>query len=242
MERNNAITKPGYGKLVKSCKQAEEDGFDYVWIDTSCIDKTSSAELSESINSMFRWYKNAAVCYAFLSDVPSDSALDEDSPFAKSEWFTRGWTLQELVAPKRLNFYSCEWKYLGSKTHLSGVVSRITGIDEMTLQGRRQLHLSSIAARMSWEAKRETTREEDRAYSLLGLFDVQLPLLYGEGGENAFLRLQEELIRTSDDRSDLSMRSFVEFVFSGFIPHQFPQLQRHRHMQSGPEGISLRHN
>ncbi|GJC80283.1 vegetative incompatibility protein HET-E-1 [Colletotrichum liriopes] len=83
MERNNAITKPGYEKLVKSCKQAKEDGFDYVWIDTSCIDKTSSAELSESINSMFRWYKNAAVCYAFLADVPSDSALDEDSPFAK---------------------------------------------------------------------------------------------------------------------------------------------------------------
>ncbi|GKT83692.1 HET domain protein [Colletotrichum tofieldiae] len=225
MERNNAITKPGYEKVAKSCKQAEEDGFDYVWIDTSCIDKTSSAELSESINSMFRWYKNAAVCYAFLSDVPSDSALDEDSPFAKSEWFTRGWTLQELVAPKRLEFYSCEWKLLGSKGHLSGVISRITGIDELTLQGRRQLHLSSIAARMSWATNRETTREEDKAYSLLGLFDVQLPLLYGEGGEHAFLRLQKELIRTSDDRSHFSMCSSAEFVFSGFISHLFPSLQ-----------------
>ncbi|CCF38807.1 HET and Ankyrin domain-containing protein [Colletotrichum higginsianum] len=202
-----AKTKLGYEKLVKSCKQAEKDGVEYVWIDSCCIDKTSSAELSESINSMFRWYKEAVVCYAFLSDVPSDSTLEDDSPFAKSKWFTRGWTLQELIAPEHLRFYSQEWKPLGSKSHLSGVISRITGIDELTLRGRRELHLSSIAARMSWAAKRETTREEDRSYSLLGLFGVHLPLLYGEGGKNAFLRLQEELIRISDDRSIFAWHS-----------------------------------
>ncbi|KAF6829461.1 het domain protein [Colletotrichum musicola] len=104
IERHTGSSKAGYAKLLASCKQALQDGLDYVWIDTCCIDKTSSAELSEAINAMFRFYKEAAVCYAFLSDVPDDTKFDERSPFAKSRWYTRGWTLQELLAPTDLVF------------------------------------------------------------------------------------------------------------------------------------------
>ncbi|TDZ25381.1 Vegetative incompatibility protein HET-E-1 [Colletotrichum orbiculare MAFF 240422] len=200
MERQAHSAKAGYQKLLASCGQSLRDGFDYIWIDTCCIDKTSSAELSEAINSMYRFYEQAAVCYAFLSDVPDDTGFDEESSFAKSRWFTRGWTIQELLAPSRIVFYSKSWKPLGTKSELGRLISSVSGIDEQFLGGR-PLTYASIAARMSWAARRETTRAEDRAYSLLGVFGVNLPLLYGEGGNGAFIRLQEELIRTSDDQS-----------------------------------------
>ncbi|KAF4825699.1 Vegetative incompatibility protein HET-E-1 [Colletotrichum siamense] len=206
MENQTAPTKQGYAKLHDSCRQACLDKLEWIWIDTCCIDKTSSAELSEAINTMFRWYQEAVVCYAFLADVPSDTTLDGRSLFATSRWFTRGWTLQELLAPKRLEFYSREWTHLGTKSGLSQVLREITGVGESYLEGL-DLSVASIAARMSWAAKRETTREEDRAYSLLGIFGVHIPLLYGEGGYNAFIRLQEELIRTTDDQSIFAWHS-----------------------------------
>ncbi|TEA10001.1 Vegetative incompatibility protein HET-E-1 [Colletotrichum sidae] len=175
MERQAHSPKAGYQKLLASCAQSLRDGFDYIWIDTCCIDKTSSAELSEAINSMYRFYEQAAVCYAFLCDVPDDTGFDEESSFAKSRWFTRGWTLQELLAPSRIVFYSKNWKPLGTRSELGRLISSVSGIDEQFLWGR-PLTYASIAARMSWAARRQTTRAEDRAYSLLGVFGVNLLL------------------------------------------------------------------
>ena len=166
-----------------------------------CIDKTSSAELSEAINSMFRWYQNAAVCYAFLSDVPS--CLDSSAMklnLAKSRWFTRGWTLQELIAPANLIFFSMDWNPLGTKSQIHNILSSITGIEKKFLNSEN-LELASIAKKMSWAASRKTSRIEDIAYSLLGIFDINMPLIYGEG-KRAFKRLQEELLKTrTDDHS-----------------------------------------
>lgn len=168
----------------------------YGWVDTCCIDKSSSAELTEAINSMYTYYTNAAVCIAYLSDVECRA---ED--VWSSRWMTRGWTLQELIAPSRLEFYGSAWRHLG---HLSGDLAiqleGFTGIPREVLTKHSPPTDWSVAQRMSWASRRQTTRLEDRAYCLLGLFDVSLPLIYGEG-ERAFVRLQEEIIARSTDHS-----------------------------------------
>ncbi|KAH8808750.1 heterokaryon incompatibility protein-domain-containing protein [Xylogone sp. PMI_703] len=200
-EDNHAASKSGYVKLKYACEEALKGGLRYVWVDTCCIDKTSSAEISEAINSMFRWYKDATVCYAYLSDVPEgDDASSPESAFAKSRWFSRGWTLQELLAPARINFFSSNWKPLGSKFDLRKQIPKITGIGERFVIGVDPLSKASVAKRMSWASNRKTTRIEDLAYCLLGIFDISMPMLYGEG-EKAFIRLQEEIMKTSDDQT-----------------------------------------
>jgi hypothetical protein len=198
MQSDSATEKAGYAKLKMCCRQAAKDQFNYIWVDTCCIDKTSSAELSESINSMYRWYQNAAICYAYLFDVSSISVSD-DTNFADSTWFTRGWTLQELIAPSIVEFYNADWQKLGTKHEMMDTISQITKIDVGVLGGVDP-ECFSIAKRMSWASRRTTTRVEDIAYSLLGLFAVHMPMLYGEG-EKAFIRLQEEIIKHSDDSS-----------------------------------------
>ncbi|RDA94826.1 hypothetical protein CP533_4313 [Ophiocordyceps camponoti-saundersi (nom. inval.)] len=186
--------KKGFDKIEGCCVRARADEFQYVWIDTCCIDKTSSAELSEAINSMYLWYYRAKRCYAHLADVSSEMSVE------KSEWFTRGWTLQELLAPSEVYFVDRRWADLGTRTRLQQTISRCTGIHPSILSGERAIETVSIAQRMSWAAKRETTRVEDRAYSLMGIFGINMPLIYGEG-ERAFIRLQEEIMKTSDDHS-----------------------------------------
>jgi len=197
-----ARTKKGFSKIEKSCAQAIKDDFDYIWLDTCCIDKTSSAELSEAINSMFDWYKTATKCYAYIFDV---EVLQE---LPNSKWFTRAWTLQELLAPSwvqpneksGMDFFSRDWKFLGSKGGLSSTISKATGVGKEYLEGL-SLAEASISMRMSWAADRKATRAEDIAYSLLGLFDVNMPLLYGEGKLKAFRRLQEEIMKISEDET-----------------------------------------
>ncbi|KAF2137759.1 uncharacterized protein K452DRAFT_235426, partial [Aplosporella prunicola CBS 121167] len=193
--------KKGYQKIERACQQAVDDKLEYLWIDTCCIDKSSSAELSEAINSMYIWYLESAICYAYLDDVSDGIDAHTDPEFAASKWFTRGWTLQELVAPGTLVFYSEHWHEVGRKSTLSQPLSRITGISVNVLTGAKSVLSMSIAQRMSWASKRETARPEDRAYSLMGLFHVNMPMLYGEGGEKAFVRLQEEIMADSDDES-----------------------------------------
>ncbi|GIZ44827.1 hypothetical protein CKM354_000801400 [Cercospora kikuchii] len=182
-------------------KLASADGYQYIWIDTLCIDKSSSAELSEAINSMFEYYSNAEVCYIHLSDI--DSA--DLSTLAKARWWSRGWTLQELLAPSSAVFYTREWRRIGARDEISHEISAITGIERQYLvsssHDRDIVQSASVAKRMSWAAKCETRRSEDMAYSLLGLFSVNMPLLYGEGGERAFLRLQEEIMKSSNDHT-----------------------------------------
>jgi hypothetical protein len=210
MQGPDAKQKAGYTKIRRCCEQAARDGYEYVWIDTCCIDKGSSAELSEAINSMYVWYKNAKTCYAYLADVePTDKPIPElshlprsNESFKKSKWFTRGWTLQELIAPAKVEFYARDWVPFGTKSDLDlhSAISEVTGIDEVMLTGGQNLREVSIAKKMSWASKRVTTRTEDIAYCLIGIFGVNLPLLYGEG-ERAFIRLQEEIMRSSDDQS-----------------------------------------
>jgi hypothetical protein len=229
-DRKAAEALPGYAKLRDSCHQAVRDKFKWIWIDTCCIDKESSAELSEAINSMFRWYKEAKVCYAYLSDVPDDADVDrKKGSFYRSRWFTRGWTLQELLAPSVVYFFTSGWKRLGSKTLLRSQISEITKIGETFLTGEESIWNAAIAKRMSWAGNRKTTRTEDQAYCLLGLFDVNMPLLYGEG-KKAFLRLQEEIIRSSTDQT----------IFAwGFHPARADKGPTHEELRHFSEGIPL---
>jgi len=191
--------KKGWQKIESFCALAREAGHQYAWVDTVCIDKTSSAELSEAINSMYKWYQNAEICYVFLEDVDSTDIWD----IKHCRWFTRGWTLQELIAPPQVVFFNKSWENLGSlrKKRVALRVERNTGINFNILYGRYPIKSQSIAYRMSWAANRATSRSEDMAYCLLGIFGVNIPLLYGEGGRKAFMRLQEEILRTSDDQS-----------------------------------------
>ena len=201
---------PGYAKIKRCCAQAVQDGLEYVWVDTCCIDKQSSAVLSESLNSMFAWYKAARVCYAYLDDVSCDEVLDEENAsFEDSEWFGRGWTLQELLAPETLYFFAEDWTMIGSKISLASTVARITGIHEDVLLYPERLYFFSIATRMSWAARRRTTKDEDMAYSLMGIFDVHMPIIYGEGGKKAFSRLQHEIIKASNDQSIFAWRTHI---------------------------------
>jgi hypothetical protein len=201
------ILKEGWSKIEGCCAQAVRDGWEYAWVDSCCIDKTSSSELSEAINSIYQWYEKSQVCYVYLSDVvnvPTGwKGNRHDSPnseFRRSKWFTRGWTLQELVAPRTVAFYDSSWGEIGTRNSLREVVSDITGIAPKHLSYPR---VASVAQRMSWASKRKTTRVEDQAYSLLGLFNVNMPLLYGEGLKS-FWRLQLEIMASSDDESILA--------------------------------------
>ncbi|KAK3374745.1 heterokaryon incompatibility protein-domain-containing protein [Podospora didyma] len=194
-----AREKTGFAKLEGACDLAVAMDYHYIWIDNCCIDKSSSAELSEAINSMYRWYANASVCFAYLSDI------DELAELRNARWFTRGWTLQELIAPKRVQFHSRDWSYLGTKDdpYLTSIISEASRVDECVLVGTVLPMQTTIARRMYWASDRHTTRPEDEAYCLMGLFDVHMPLIYGEG-QKAFRRLQEEIIRTSTDQSILA--------------------------------------
>jgi len=201
MERGSAEGKLGYKKIRYSCAHAAAHGHDYIWVDTCCIDKSSSADLSEAINSMYTWYRDATICYAYLADVLADvDTTTLASPFANSKWFKRGWTLQELIAPPNLVFFSHDWLEIGTKLSLRQILSQITGIDVDILTDLKNLESASVAKRMSWASGRSTTRPEDKAYCLMGIFDVNMPMLYGEG-EKAFIRLQEEIMKHSDDQS-----------------------------------------
>jgi len=192
--------KKGYRKIQFCSKQAALDKLQYLWIDTCCIDKSNNAELSEAINSMFRWYQNAAKCYVFLSDVSKSSTAQIEGPLRstwkkelrESRWFTRGWTLQELIAPSSVEFFASDGQRLGDKRSLEPLLHDITGIPVCGLQGS-PLSDFSIDERMSWSKHRGTKKKEDKAYSLLGIFDVHMPLIYGEGEEKAFSRLRREI-------------------------------------------------
>jgi hypothetical protein len=205
--------KVGFAKIRQSARLALSQGLRYIWVDTCCINKGSSAELSEAINSMFRWYQSSAVCYALLSDVSVDAsdagmamlwngapvpAYDKYSQAIRSSrWFTRGWTLQELVASPKVQFYFQDWTFLADKNDYTGfqdLIGSITGIPIAILNGSRSLDTIGIAERMSWASSRQSTRLEDQAYSLMGIFDINMPLLYGEG-KKAFIRLQEEILK-----------------------------------------------
>ncbi|KAK0624067.1 heterokaryon incompatibility protein-domain-containing protein [Immersiella caudata] len=196
LQTSDPSSLEGYDKITKTCSISAAAGLEYAWIDSCCIDKTNSTELSEAINSMYRWYQEATICYAYLADVSNTvriassflegEALEDltEEYLWRSEWFARGWTLQELIAPSVVIFLDRDWDEVGTKLSLRRSVSRITGIPESILEGT-DVESASVAQRMSWAAGRTTTNVEDEAYCLMGLFGVHMPLLYGEG-VNAF--------------------------------------------------------
>ncbi|KAH3983276.1 hypothetical protein HBH98_069080 [Parastagonospora nodorum] len=208
-------TKKGYRKIQKTCDIAAEAKIGYTWVDTCCIDKKSSAELSEAINSMYRWYAQSKICYAFLSDLSGDADITTD--LKSCRWFTRGWTLQELIAPETVLFFDARWNKRGYKTSIAAELSTITKIDAALLRNQSSPSDFCIAQRLSWAAKRKTSRLEDAAYCLLGLFDLNMPLLYGEG-EKAFRRLQLEIIRSTPDLSIFAWTLPIDTVNSSEDP------------------------
>jgi hypothetical protein len=197
--------KIGYKKIRFCEEQVRRDGLYYFWVDTCCIDKSNAVELQEAINSMFRWYQNAVKCYVYLSDVSTKKRKASDSfteyawepAFRSSRWFTRGWTLQELLAPGSVEFFSQERDCLGDKRSLEQQIYEITGIPLSALR-ETPIFQFDIEDRFAWAEHRQTTREEDMAYSLFGIFDIQIPLLYGEGRGKAFKRLREEINKFSN--------------------------------------------
>ena len=197
----DTILQRASAKIRDACAYALANGFDFLWLDSCCIDKTSSAELSEAINSMYAWYSLSTVCYAFLHDVdPDEDPCLPDSMFRKSVWHVRGWTLQELIAPRVVVFVSTTWSFLGSKAEMARVIEEVTGVNQGVLNHTIPLAAITVARRMSWAARRVTTRKEDEAYALMGIFGVNMPAIYGEG-PLAFGRLQEEILKQVPDQT-----------------------------------------
>lgn len=193
--------KSGYEKIRFCAEQAAQEGLSHFWVDTCCINKADPVELQDAINSMFRWYRDATECYVFLSDVStvkrkadSESQLTTwESAFRSSRWFTRGWTLQELLAPKTVKFFSRDRNYLGDRQDLRQMIHEITGLPVSALLGR-PLGQFDLEERLSWSRNRTTTRNEDKVYSLLGIFGIFMPLIYGEGHSSALRRLRKEIM------------------------------------------------
>lgn len=205
MQKGIGHDKPGYEKILQCAIKAREHDLEWCWVDTCCIDKSSSAELSEAINSMFRWYKQSAACFAYLIDYDCGDDTSESKVLSHAiegcRWFTRGWTLQELIAPSEVEFFDKDWFFIGKRSKdPNQVISNITKISVDVLSGARRLQEVSVAAKMAWAASRQTSRTEDLAYCLLGIFDINMPLIYGEG-DKAFRRLQEEILKSTDDLS-----------------------------------------
>jgi hypothetical protein len=171
-----ARAKKGFPKLEESGNIALKNGLEYLWCDTCCIDKNSSAELSEAINSMYKYYKNSVLCIAYLDDIEDGS--EGETSLNRAAWFSRGWTLQELIAPKYMRFYSQGWQHLGTKEALADQISSVSGIQSLILTGSYSLDRACVSEKMSWAAQRTTTRPEDSAYSLMGLFGVHMPPLH----------------------------------------------------------------
>jgi hypothetical protein len=222
--------KSGYAKLRFCGERAAANGLEYFWVDTCCIDKATSVELSTAINSMFRWYQRATKCYVYLSDVsvPEEVINAEafriswEQAFRRSRWFTRGWTLQELLAPASVEFFSREGKRLGSRISLEQEIHEITRIPAEALRGQK-LSEFRVEERMRWATGRTTTVKEDKIYCLLGIFGVFLPFIYGEGEDYATLRFKEEIQKRQQgqttDLQDLPTASI--FGRNSVVFHRF---------------------
>jgi hypothetical protein len=239
---NNIATRTalkGWTKIEQTCREAQRCGFDYIWIDSACIDKTDNVELSESINSMFQWYNDAELCLVYLNDFDaSTTAIDRVEILRRARWFSRGWTLQEIVAARAANFYDGTWRHFGTRASLRDELASITNIDASIFTPPRDhdavdirdlLDAMPVGRRMAWAASRQTTRPEDMAYCLIGLFRVSMPMLYGEGGEQAFIRLQEEIMRDSNDLSLFAWRARDLSTHRGILarsPDEFAGLSR----------------
>ena len=211
---NPSLRNPSLNKIRGACAQAREQKLEWLWIDTCCIDKANAVEETRSINAMFDWYRSAAVCYTYLHDVDASSSsrlgtFHRQQGNQVSEWFERGWTLQELLAPRHMEFYDFKWNYMGTRQDLSADIQRATSINKVYITGDANLDEASVATRLSWMAGRVTKEPEDIAYSMLGILNINMTPQYGEG-EKAFMRLQKTLMEDSSDES----------IFAWIVPPQ----------------------
>ncbi|KAL8963788.1 MAG: hypothetical protein Q9183_004957 [Haloplaca sp. 2 TL-2023] len=205
--RASNIDKPQMHKIRAACTKARQRNppLDWLWVDTCCIDKKDLVELSTSLNSMFQWYFGATVCYGYLYDIDwingqLSKSTNPKRPGQESEWFERGWTLQELLAPRHMEFYDRNWNFMGTKRDLAPMLESETGIAQTYLTGATSFKTASVATKMSWMAGRTTTMVEDIAYSMLGILNINTEIRYGEG-INAFMRLQRTLVEHTTDES-----------------------------------------
>ncbi|KAK4443097.1 heterokaryon incompatibility protein-domain-containing protein [Podospora aff. communis PSN243] len=222
-DRESLRRRQGFQKVTNFCLKAREHLLNYAWVDTCCIDKRSSAELSAAINSMYRYYANSAACFIYLSDVDGEDAAQ----IKKSKGFTRGWTLQELNSPSVRYVFDSTWKPITfahvtiPRVHgpfLTEVLARASKVPVRVLQQQTLIRTFCVAQCMSWASARKTTRDEDMAYCLMGLFDVHMPILYGEGARNAFRRLQMEIMQTSFDQTIFAWKG--PYASSGLLARQ----------------------
>jgi hypothetical protein len=249
--------KTGFQKIAFCAEQAWEDQLEYFWVDTCCIDKSLDGEHQLAMESMFRWYQRAAKCYAYLADVftnkrkhPGQSDREWESAFTRSEWFKRGWTLQELLAPRAVGFYSRDRMKLGDKRSLQDLIRSITGIPVEALQGRRLTSFSK-EERLKWIERRKTTVEEDKVYALLGIFDVELHIHYGQGYSSAYQTLLRAIdvqnrilrdLRTTHPRDDkIRIEQDKGGLLAGVCDWIFahPEFQRWREM-AGRQSLWIR--
>ncbi|KAI1317574.1 heterokaryon incompatibility protein-domain-containing protein [Xylariaceae sp. FL0255] len=263
-EDTHVREKSGYDKILKACKKASERKLEWIWVDTNCIDKTNPAELTEAINSMWEWYRESNTCFVYLYDVmffaiqseawiggmrvrdalsssmePIHSEVVIKSKVVESHWWTRGWTLQELLAPGNVDFFDKDWRDGGSRVDLATAISAKYNIRSIFMTGQLLPTFAASAEKMSWLSTRQTTKVEDMAYCMLGLFEINMPLLYGEG-PRAFVRLQEEIIKVSDDHSIFCWTwNDVPLGWTSLLapsPKQFADSSRYRDIQSQDAG------
>ena len=225
-QKPSARRKKGYAKIWYCCRQARADGHHWVWVDTCCINRKSETELSEAIISMYAWYRDSRICYALLEYVSRDDG-DWEEDVERSRWFTRGWCLQELIAPSTVMFYNANWQYLGTKGSLGRLVRNTTGIPANVMNGIVQPTAYSIGESMSWASSIDTIKSEDKAYCLLGILGSQMQPKYGEGA-NAFVRLQEEIfMRQGSEDYSVFLWSGDSLSHSGGVfavePSMFPR-------------------
>ncbi|KAI0330788.1 HET-domain-containing protein [Cubamyces sp. BRFM 1775] len=217
-------------KIRCACAIAAEDGYEWLWIDACCIDKLNGPEQTESINSMFNWYRAAQLCYAYLEDVdPGDIIAAPDSQFRHARWHTRGWTLQELIAPRSIVFLASDWSRIGHKAELASILEEVTGVDRDILTYEVPVSAIKIGARMRWAMGRQTERSEDGAYSLMGIFGVYMPVIYGEGFPHAFQRLVDEI-----QKDFAQSRNHLVVTFNDLDPEVFNKVEE-------TEGAIVRH-
>jgi hypothetical protein len=241
MTTGNGKSKIGYDKIRFCMDRAVVDKIEHCWVDTCCIDKSSQQELQTAINSMFRYYQRASKCYVYLSDVEVSKRVSDAQAFPislaqafrHSKWFTRGWTLQELLAPDSVEFFSKDGQLLGSRISLERDIQEITNLPSAVLRGQR-LSEFGIEERLGWAANRVTTLREDKVYCLLGIFGVYLPLIYGEGEAYAEIRLREEIARRQEGRGTKRLQDLAGLFFGSKCDtiHRADRAQSHHHYPS----------
>lgn len=228
-------------KIKGAFTQARDRGLGYIWIDSCCIDRSNQVEVNKSIRSMFAWYRMARVCFSYLSDVEwsIDDNLKSEKAFKESEWFGRAWTLQELLAPSIMHLFACDWQSIGTREALSSSIQEASGIDAKHLEKfNPHSHKASIARKLSWLANRRATEEEDKVYCLFGILNVSIDPRYGEGLEEAFLRLQERLIQTPYSDESLFAWQSNTLKYSGLLAPSSNCFKGLSNVELRPENIS----